>query len=84
MIMMMIIIEKTKKSKELPENPQLRPSSLSSIGDRASSRLSTVSGTPQRQARYFENEIRRQQTHLRRLYAATEWITTSANRCRKN
>jgi hypothetical protein len=38
-----------------------------------------VSGTPQRQARYFENEIRRQQTHLRRLYAAAEWIRTSGN-----
>ena len=70
---------KPRSRKELPENPQLRPSSLSSIGSRASSRLSTVSGTPQRQARYFENEIRRQQTHLRRLYAAAEWITTSAN-----
>ena len=38
-----------------------------------------MSGTPQRQARYFENEIRRQQTHLRRLYAAAEWIRTSGN-----
>ena len=56
-----------------------RPSSRGSIGSRASSRLSTVSGTPQRQARYFENEIRRQQTHLRRLYAAAEWIRTSGN-----
>ena len=56
-----------------------RPSLRGSIGSRASSRLSTVSGTPQRQARYFENEIRRQQTHLRRLYAAAEWIRTSGN-----
>ena len=71
--------QKKQQQSNVRNKEQHRPSSRSSSGSRASSRLSTVSGTPQRQARYFENEIRRQQTHLRRLYAAAEWITTSAN-----
>jgi serine/threonine protein kinase len=45
---------------------------------RPSSRMSTVSGSPRRQALYFENEIRRQKTHLRRLVAAADWITSDA------
>ena len=40
--------------------------------------MSTVSGSPRRQALYFENEIRRQKTHLRRLVAAADWITSDA------
>ena len=72
------------KGSERRERPQRREHAdhdalkLQRPSSRGSSRMSTITGSPRRQALYFENEIRRQQTHLRRLYAAAEWITSDA------